>query len=278
MQLIGPYRLLNLINTGKATQIWEVIRDTTGRRYALKRLQSSSATGEEIALLKNEYQQLRKLQHPNVIQAIDAGTHQGTPYLVLELFRVPSMKQWIRQGLASYENHLDRIVTQAVQAVAYLAEQGLVHQDIKPDNFLVSPEGEVKLIDFALARLRAGTLERLLPRKRNIQGTPSYIAPEQLRNRPVDLPADVYSLGCTLYELVCGRTPFTGSSVNELLNRHLKQPPPNPRVACRRLEPEFAQLIQQMLAKEPQKRPSMSEVQRRLHGLKLLRPAASPEA
>ncbi len=278
MQLVGPYRLLNLISTGKATQIWEVIRDSTGTRYALKKLQRGPATAEDAALLKNEFQVLRKLEHPNVIQLCDHGTHQGMPFLVLELFRVPSMKQLIRQGLASYERRLVRIVREAAEALVYLAEQGLVHRDIKPDNFLVGPEGQVKLIDFALARPRAGALERLLPRKRNIQGTPSYIAPEQLRCRPADLPADVYSLGCTFYELVCGRPPFTGSSVNELLNRHLKQPPPNPRVACPRLEPEFAQLIQQMLAKDPQKRPSMPEVRRRLHGLKLLRPAASPGA
>ncbi len=274
MQVIGPYRLLSLICTGKATQIWEAIRDSTGRRYALKKLQKESATREDAALLKNEYQVLRKLHHPHVIQVFDIGTHQDMPYLVLELFRVPSMKQLVRQGLASYESRLDRIVAEAVQAVAYLAEQELVHRDIKPDNFLVGPEGEVKLIDFALARPRAGVLERLIPRKRNIQGTPSYIAPEQLRSRPVDLPSDVYSLGCTLYELVCGRPPFTGASVNELLNRHLKQSPPNPRTACPRLEPEFARLIQQMLAKDPQKRPSMQEVQRRLEGLKLLRPEA----
>ena len=274
MQVIGPYRLLSLISTGKATQIWEVIRDSTGQRYALKKLQESNAGRTDAALLKNEYQVLRKLEHPNVIRVFDFGTHQGMPYLVLELFRVPSMKQLVRQGLETYEDRLERMVRESVGAVAYLAEQGLVHQDIKPDNFLIGPEGEVKLIDFALARPRAGALERLLPRKRNIQGTPSYIAPEQLRNRPVDLPADVYSLGCTLYELVAGRTPFTGASVNELLNRHLKQSPPNPQTACRRLEPEFARLIQQMLAKDPQKRPTMAEVQRRLETIpKLLRPA-----
>ena len=263
MEVLGPYRLLSLIKTGKATQIWEAIRDSTGQRVALKRLQSQHSR-QDVALLKNEHAMLSNLEHPNVIQALDFRTHRTGPFLVLELFRVPNMKALIRQGFDHYAGQVDRIVRQAVEAVVYLASCGVVHRDIKPDNFLVSPKGELKLIDFALARRAQPRWLRWLPRRGPIQGTPSYLAPELLRGQGADLPGDVYSLGCTLFELVCGKPPFTAPSTNELLNRHLKQPPPNPLIFRPQLSKQFAQLLQHMLAKEPKHRPAIQDVAQEL--------------
>ncbi len=271
MQLLGPYRLLSLIQTGKATQIWEAIRDATGQRVAIKAL-APSATREDAALLKNEFRILGQLRHENVIQALDLGQHQGKPYLVLELFRVPNMKTLVRQGLDHYAQVLDPVVRQATLAVRYLAEQGVVHRDIKPDNFLVDQGGRVKLIDFALAqRVRPGWL-RWLPARSKIQGTPSYLAPEVLRGQGATPATDIYSLGCTLFELLCGRPPFTAPSTQELLRRHLTQAPPNVRTYCPRVSKPFAQLLQQMLAKDPRRRISAAELAEQLEQICVLEP------
>ena len=107
----------------------------------------------------------------------------------------------------------------------YLHEQGWIHRDIKPDNFLVNEEGDVKLIDFALAARERKGLGKLFGRTK-VQGTRSYMAPEQIRGKGLDARTDIYSFGCMLYELVSGRLPFTGVSPEELLRKHLYAPIP----------------------------------------------------
>ena len=135
-------------------------------------------------------------------------------------------------------------------------EQGFVHRDVKPDNFLVGDDGEVKLIDLALAVKARRGLARLFASRSKVQGTRSYMSPEQIRGAALDQRADVYSFACTVHELVSGRPPFTGTSSNELLNKHLKSPPPSLENFDRNVTPEFAKLVLRGLAKEPGKRPA----------------------
>jgi serine/threonine protein kinase len=254
---IGPYRLLNVVNTGQTRQIWQAIHDATGQFVGLKvLLEPYRKNREQIRFLRWEYKVGHRLNHPRIIRILEYGVHRGIPYLAMEWFSAPNMKTRIRQGVEKIAHLIPKIILQATEAVAYFHQQGWIHRDIKPDNFLVNDQGDVKLIDFALAQRRPGILGRFFaPRSRQIQGTRSYMSPEQIRGEVVDERADLYSLACTVFELVGGRPPFTGSTPQELLNKHLKAAPPPLEAVEKNVTPEFSQLIRRAMAKRPKDRP-----------------------
>jgi serine/threonine-protein kinase len=166
-----------------------------------------------------------------------------------------NMKRRILQGIDKIAYLLPQIIDQAAEGLGYLNSLGWVHRDVKPDNFLVSDDGQVKLIDFALAQRSKTGLGRLLAKRSKVQGTRSYMSPEQIRGGAVDIRADVYAFGCMMHELLAGKPPFTGSSSNELLQKHLRSTPPPLEAFNKNIAPEFAQLVRQALSKDPAKRP-----------------------
>ncbi|GIW98471.1 MAG: protein kinase [Pirellulaceae bacterium] len=254
---LGPYRLARLIRVGSSCQVWEAIESQTQDRYALKVLRPDHATDRaELSYLKNEYEIAKSLTHPNIIRIYDLVLEGPTPFLVLELFSELNMKQALRQGPESIAYMLDKIIIQAAEALYYLHSKGFVHCDVKPDNFLVSREGEVKLIDFTISQKMKTGLSRLFSRRsKNIQGTRSYMSPEQIRGKMLDQRSDIYSFGCVLFEAVTGKLPYTGDSPNDLLQKHLSAPIPSPLVINDNITPEFAAIIRSMMAKRPEDRP-----------------------
>jgi serine/threonine protein kinase len=254
---LGPYRLLSTVNTGHTTRVWQALHDREEKVYAIKALLDSLRNDRvQKASLKWEYTVGSEFDVDRIVRMTDFGLSRGIPYIAMEWIPWLNLKNRIRQGIPALTPLIPKIVVQAVEALAQFNMQGWVHRDIKPDNFLVSDEGDVKLIDFALAQRRPGKLAWLFSRKPKVlQGTRSYMSPEQIRGKPMDERADLYSLGCTFFELVSGRTPFTGSSTNELLSRHLKMSPPGLQAMNRSVTPEFADLVHRMLAKRPDSRP-----------------------
>jgi serine/threonine protein kinase len=261
---LGPYRLLNVLATGQSTQIWEAMHDATRRRVAIKRLRAEPPKRDQIAMLRHEYQVGKKLDHPRLVKALELGTSRGETYLVLELFAVPNMKQWIQGGYERLAHLAERVLDEAAEGLSYLHEHGWIHRDVKPDNFLISREGEVKIIDFALAQRKKTGLARLFAGKAKPQGTPSYMSPEQIRGKPVDEKADVYSFGCAVYEFVSGKKPFTGMTPQELLSKHLGGMVPSLEAANRNVTPEFSALVKNMLSKQPSERPTIDDFRREL--------------
>jgi serine/threonine protein kinase len=149
--------------------------------------------------------------------------------------------------------------------------RGWVHRDLKPENVLASPEGEVKLIDLAIAARPPGLLGRFLSRRATAQGSPSYIAPEQLRGLPADPRADIYSLGCMLFELIAGTPPYTASTTEDLYNKHLSATPPAVEAFNRNATSSVSKLIRAMLAKRPADRPeTMRDVVQQIGAIKFL--------
>ncbi len=253
---IGPYRLLNVVHTGQATQIWQAYHDGKQRLFGIKTLkQEYRRTREHVGYLRWEHTVGQKVIHQQIIRVYEYDTDRGSPYLAIEWFSAPNMKQRIQQGIDKIAHLLPKIVEQAAEGLGYFNQQGWVHRDVKPDNFLVADDGGVKLIDFALAcRSRQG-LGKLLASKSKVQGTRSYMAPEQIRGAVLDCRADVYSFGCTIHELVSGKPPYTGVNANELLRKHLKAPPPSLEAVDGNITPGFAQLVRRAMAKDPAARP-----------------------
>lgn len=259
---IGSYRLLKLVRAGSSCQIWEAISEIDNRRCALKTLQEEfRANKDEVALLKHEFTVGRALHHSCVIEIYDFDVARGVPYLALEYFESNNLKQWLRLVDERHlPEQLPQIIRQAAEGLEYLHQQGWIHRDIKPDNFLVNDKAQVKLIDFAIAeRIKKG-FAKLLSGRSRIQGTRSYMSPEQIRGENLDARSDVYSFGCMLFELLCGRPPFTGGNPDEVLQKHLKSPVPSILALNDAVAPDFAAMATRMMNKNRGDRPaSMQE-------------------
>jgi serine/threonine protein kinase len=258
---LGAYRLTRKISTKSQTcQVLEGVRDSDGLKVAIKALKKSHATNkEEIATLKHEYHVGHRMKHPHVCHVYEYHVYRKTPHIVMEYAATSSMKDVIQNRRAQFAWQFPEIIQRAAEGLSYFHLRGWVHRDIKPDNFLLGDEGEVKLIDFSIAQKQKKGLTKLLFGKSKVQGTKSYIAPEQIRGQALDARADIYSFGCTVFELVTGRYPYTATSPNELLTKHLKASIPSLISADDNVTPQFNELISRMMAKRPADRPESME-------------------
>lgn len=253
----GTYRLTRLIRSGSTAEVWEAVDENEDKRYALKILKLSMAQDKsEVTLLKHEYNVGQDLQNsPRIIKILDYRVANNRPFLVLELFSELNIKQALRRGPDSLAFMLDKIIEQAAEGLYYMHTRGWIHLDVKPDNFLVSRDGEAKLIDFTISEKKKTGLSKLLHRKSLAKGTRSYMAPEQIRRKVCDERTDIYSFGCVLFEMATGKPPYTGDTPNDLLNKHLTASIPSPIAYNNNVSKEFADVTKRMMAKSPSARP-----------------------
>jgi serine/threonine-protein kinase len=172
------------------------------------------------------------------------------------------------------------IIQSCAEGLRHVHERGWIHCDVKPDNFLVDEQANVKLIDFSIAR-HAKKKSRFwsgFGKSKSIQGTRSYMSPEQIRGRAIDLRSDVYSFGCVCFEVLTNRPPFTGVSPDDVLSKHLKAPLPSLQAFNNRVTNEFAALVAQCLSKNPDGRPqSMKDFLDAYQGMQVFRPGMRPK-
>jgi serine/threonine protein kinase len=257
--VIGDYRLKESMGIGQFSQVWEVVEVVSGRHFAMKMLLPEHVDkSQQRAELVHEAEVGLKLTHPNVIKIVKVGKHAKNPYFVMEFFPGGSLKsrlQHFEEHRVFLKEQALFIFKQAAKALAYMNTSGWVHRDVKPENFLVNSVGELRLIDFALAVRIPRGLSRLFHRKGQRQGTRSYMSPEQIECKPLDARADVYSFGCTAYEMITGRPPFRGSSSEDLLTKHLHDKPVPPHSLNKDVTEEFGNLVLRMLEKKREDRP-----------------------
>lgn len=264
---IGRYKVVRTIGLGNSSSVIEVTEEGTGRRFAIKQLMPGAAQDrDQRKALEFEANLGLELRHPNLIRIHEYVKDPVQPYYVMELFTSQNLRLALnppRQTLnqARYEplprDRLHRILEQAAAALAYMHEKGWVHRDVKPENILVNKGCEVRVIDYGITRKIPSGLGRLLFRKpTHIEGTPSYLAPEQIRKEAPAPSADIYSFGVTCYELACGRKPLLANSKTELLRKHLHDRPSPPTVYEKSITPEFAELVMAMIQKCPSDRPA----------------------
>ena len=276
--VLNGFRLTTLMMTGQSSQVWECVQEGTGRRYALKLLLPERVQeAEHRKYIATEAKVGKMLQHPKIIKVFDYFPDKNNPHFVMEFFPGANMKQRLLKKSDIVTLNATSIIEQSGEALAYMHDKGWLHKDIKPDNILVNGVGEVRLIDFALAEKIGGGLARLFSPRGTIKGTRSYMSPEQIRAQRLDVRADVYSFGCMMFEMFCGRPPFRADSPKALLEKHLYEKPRTPKSLNRDLTPEIDDLIMKMLHKKPKDRfENMHEFLAKFRGVKIFSIAPQP--
>ncbi len=274
---LGNFQLIKQLGVGRHCQIWEAIEHPSRCRVAIKVVVPESAQDAgQRKLLEHELRVGKLAEHPTIIRMDRLSEEGGLPLLVMELFPHPNLKRLIVDGVDALGPLVPRIITELSLAIDHLHTRGWVHRDIKPDNVLVAFDGQVKLIDLAIAARLPGLLGRLFGGKGPVQGSPSYMAPEQIRGQTVDGRADIYSLGCVVFELLAGKPPFAAVNANDLLNKHISATPPSIDKLNRNATTSVSQLIRKMLAKKPADRPaSMKEVLKTIRSIRFFERAVA---
>jgi serine/threonine-protein kinase len=277
--VINGYRLLRHMWSGQESQVYEVVEVKSNRHFAMKiLLQDKVDESDARQHLFHEADTGQKLAHPNIIRIVSVCKDRKHPHFVMEFFPSGSLKtrlmRWEKEKEFIVAKAHD-IMKSAATALAFMHAQGYVHRDVKPENILVNNVGELRLIDFALAQKMPTGLAKLFYRRpRLLAGSRSYMSPDQIRGDPLDGRSDIYSLACTAYELVTGRTPFRGSTAQDILKKHMNDKPVNPCQYNADVTPEFGNLVLHMLAKKREDRPpTLHDVLIALRGMRIFKSA-----
>ncbi len=258
--VLGPYVLQERLGEGGMGTVFKAHHTFLNRPVAIKLIneaQLSSPSAADRFLL--EMQLAAHLDHPHIVRAFDAGKVGDRYYLAMELIQGETLARLVQQRGPLPVSWACACVRQAALGLQHASENGLVHRDIKPSNLMLSTPRTgppvVKVLDLGLARLQRGEGSRDLTRTGTVMGTMDYLAPEQaLDPRAVDVRADIYSLGCTLFFLLAGRPPFTGGTEAQRLLQHQQQEAPAVESLRPDVPPAVAAVVRRMLAKRPEQR------------------------
>jgi eukaryotic-like serine/threonine-protein kinase len=254
--VFGPYLLLQRLGQGGMGEVYKARHQLLNRIVALKVMRKELLTDptNERRFVR-EIQMTARLAHPNIVAVHDASRVGDSHYFAMEFIEGADLARIVKQqGPLPVARACDYI-RQAAEGLQHASEQGLVHRDIKPSNLLVTSDGSLlKILDLGVARA-PGTEGSDLTATGSVVGTPDYLAPEQATNsRDVDIRADIYSLGCTLYHLLTGHAPFPDGSGLEKAIKHLHEVPAPIRKERSDVPPELAVVLDKMMAKKPEDR------------------------
>ena len=259
---LGPYEVLSLLGTGGMGAVYRARDLRLGREVAVKIL-LPRPDAQRLARFEREARALSALSHPHVLSVFDVGSQEGRPYLVTELLDGQTLRARLDEGPLPLRKALD-YARQMAQGLAAAHERGLIHRDLKPANVIITRDGQVKILDFGLARLQA---EEERPEETSddeathddltagrVLGTAGYMAPEQIRGETLDARCDIFSFGVMLHEMVTGKRAFRGPTTVETLNAILHEDPPLLRDANPGLPAPLVRLIGHCLEKVPAER------------------------
>lgn len=213
---IGKYEVLRVLGSGGTGCVYEARDPRLERRVALKLLHRELARQPEPReRFLREAQAAGALQHPNIVKVYDVGALSAQPFIAMEFVPGADLERILQDFPVSLEWKLD-LLRQLCEGLQHAHARGIVHRDVKPSNIRVTPAGEVKIMDFGIARLQTATH---LTRRGLVLGSVHYIAPEQVEGREVDARADVFSVGAIAFELLSGKKPFASDTVSGVMAR-----------------------------------------------------------
>ena len=259
---LGPYEILGQIGAGGMGEVYRARDTQLGRDVAIKLVNEVLAKdSENMARFEREARLLAAVNHPNIAAIYGIEERSGVRFLVLELVEGEPLDAMLANGPLGVAPALG-IGRQVADALSAAHEKGVVHRDLKPSNILVTSSGRVKVLDFGLAKdveeaAAAGSRVVTSPAMTaagTILGTPAYMSPEQARGKPVDRRTDLWSFGCVLYEMLCGRRSFGGDTVTDCLAAIVEREP-DWTALPRATPPGIRRLLRHCLEKDPERRP-----------------------
>ncbi|HEY3022807.1 MAG TPA: protein kinase [Actinomycetota bacterium] len=252
--LLGErYRLVRMIGSGGMGTVWEAEDETLGRPVAVKVLSESLAAGERaVRRFEREAKAAARLSGPYIAAVYDFGRSEGRPYIVMELVRGETLADRLAREGPLPAQEASRIATQVAEALEEAHAAGIVHRDVKPGNVMLTPSGDVRVMDFGIAA--AAWAERVTT-SGLVLGTPSYLAPEQAKSEKTTPASDVYALGAMLYEMVAGRPPFVAETPVAVALAHIRDDPLPLDQVAEGVPPNLASASMAALAKDPTERP-----------------------
>lgn len=255
----GRYELGELLGRGGMAEVRKGTDTRLGRVVAVKRLRTDLASDATFqARFRREAQSSASLNHPAIVSTYDTGEEMGRdgiaqPYIVMEFVAGRTLRDVVREGRKILPERALEITSGVLSALDYSHRAGIIHRDIKPGNVMLTPSGDVKVMDFGIARA-ISEASSTMTQTAAVVGTAQYLSPEQARGETVDSRSDVYSAGCLLYELLTGRPPFIGDSPVAVAYQHVREQAAPPSEIDPSLAPEIDQIVMQSLAKRVEDR------------------------
>jgi serine/threonine protein kinase len=253
-EVVGDYELIEKIAEGGMGTVHKGRHRVTGDIVAIKLVAPHMVKNPTyLQRFEKEYQTARSLVHPHIVRALEMGTADGRPYLVMEFVEGDSVGQMLERVGKLAEAEAIRLITQAAEGLIHAHNQGLIHRDIKPDNIMVTPSGTVKIADLGLVKELESDLN--LTRTGRGLGTPHFMAPEQFRNaKNATVQCDIYSLGATLYMMVTGQMPFAGCPPLDAFMKKMNNELSPARMLVPGLSENIDWAIRQAMDSDPEKR------------------------
>ena len=249
----GRYALGEMIGTGGMADVF--IGDDTrlNRKVAIKVLRRDLARDPSfVARFKKEALAAGGLNHSGIVSVYDSGEESNSPYIVMELITGESLRQLLQKGLIPQARALE-IVEGILEALEYSHKEGIVHRDIKPGNIMITDSGDIKVMDFGIARA-TDDIGATMTNTWNVVGTAQYLSPEQATGEMADGRSDLYSLGCLMYELLTGRPPFTGDTPVSIAYQHVSSPFTPASQVMPGLSNDIDRMLEVVLSKDPNNR------------------------
>ena len=265
MSLIGGrYELGELLGRGGMAEVRKGTDSRLGRTVAIKRLRTDLASDATFqARFRREAQSAASLNHPAIVAVYDTGEEPARegpdgqpvdqPYIVMEYVAGRTLRDILREGRKILPERALEITSGVLSALDYSHRAGIIHRDIKPGNVMLTPSGDVKVMDFGIARAISDA-SSTMTQTAAVVGTAQYLSPEQARGETVDSRSDVYSAGCLLYELLTGRPPFVGDSPVAVAYQHVREPAVPPSDLDTDLPPAVDAIVMKALAKRVEDR------------------------
>ena len=282
---LGPYEVLSPLGAGGMGEVYRARDPRLGREVAVKILPAGySSDPERLRRFEQEAHATAALNHPNILAVFDIGRQDESPYIVSELLDGETLRDRLHAGALPVQKVIDYAL-QLLRGLAAAHDRGISHRDLKPENIFVTRAGQIKILDFGLAKLTVPesdgvdvlsakpTMEAATGRGM-ILGTMGYMSPEQLRGQPGDARGDLFSFGVVLYEMLSGRRPFGGKTTADTISAVLREDPPELIATGRDVPPALERIVRHCLEKDPVARfQSARDVEFNLESLSIL---ASP--
>jgi serine/threonine-protein kinase len=269
----GRYEEGEPLGRGGMADVRKGVDNRLGRTVAIKRLRVDLASDSTFqARFRREAQSAASLNHPTIVSVYDTGEEPDPngsgitiPYIVMEYVAGKTLRDLIREGRKIMPERALEMTSGVLEALDYSHRAGIVHRDIKPGNVMLTPQGQVKVMDFGIARAVADTTSDMTQTAAVI-GTAQYLSPEQARGETVDARSDLYSTGCLLYELLVGRPPFVGESPVSVAYQHVREEPAPPSSFDPDIPPEVDAVVLKALVKDREHRyQSAAEMRQDIH-------------